>query len=503
MLRLGLSAKRLFFKSGLRSFASKTPGYSLQYDNINPDVKSAEYAVRGAIVIKAGELEAKLSQPNHGLPFDEMVYCNIGNPQSLQQQPISFNRQVLGLAMNKEILENKTVTKEYPADVVARANSYVQGSGGLVGPYTHSKGLSFVRESVAKFISERDGVPADPENIYLGNGASECVSHMLTLMMRGSKDGVFIPIPQYPLYSASLSLMGANLVPYYLNEDKEWSFDVSELSTQLATAREKGIDVRGMVVINPGNPTGQVLDRANMDEIVSFCHEQKLTLLADEVYQENIYGDKPFVSFRKVLAEHPTAKNELELVSFHSVSKGFIGECGARGGYMELVNFNEEVADEVYKLSSLSLCSNVGGQLAMDLMVNPPKEGEESYALYKEERDTILASLKRRANKLSTMYNSLPNMSCNPAEGAMYLFPKLELPAKAIAEAEAQGVAPDALYSMELLLNTGIVVVPGSGFEQFPGTFHFRTTFLPPEASLDGMIGRFTEFHNNFINKYQ
>jgi alanine transaminase len=484
--------------------AKAKQGYSLTLDQINPNVIKAQYAVRGAIVIKAGELEAKLSEPDHGLPFTEMVYCNIGNPQSLKQDPLTFNRQVMGLALNTHALENKIITDTYPQDVVARAKAFVANAGrGGVGPYTHSKGYSFVRQHIAEFISLRDGVTANPEHIFLGNGASACVSRILNLVVRGSDDGIMIPIPQYPLYSATLALLGAHLVPYYLNEDKAWSFDLEELTSQLALAQEKGISVRGMVVINPGNPTGQVLDRKNMDEIVSFCHTNKLVLMADEVYQENIYGDKPFISFRQVLAEHAEAKDELELVSFHSVSKGFIGECGARGGYMELVNFDEKVLEQVYKLSSLNLCSNVGGQLATDLMVSPPKEGDESYALYQKQKTTILASLKRRAGKLSTMYNNLEGMSCNAAEGAMYLFPRLHLPEKALAAAKAQGVAADAMYAMELLINTGIVVVPGSGFAQAPGSFHFRTTFLPPETSLDAMIITFTNFHQKFMLQYK
>lgn len=136
---------------------------------------------------------------------------------------------------------------------------------------------------------------------------------------------------------------------------------------------------------------------------MDFCFRKHIVLMADEVYQENVYvKDKPFVSFKKVLFEMGSKYSDnLELASFHSVSKGFIGECGKRGGYMELVNFDADVKAEVYKLASIGLCPNTIGQLVVDLMVNPPKEGEESYPLYKKERDAIYDSLRRRANLLT------------------------------------------------------------------------------------------------------
>ena len=136
-------------------------------------------------------------------------------------------------------------------------------------------------------------------------------------------------------------------------------------------------------------------------------------------------------------------------------------------------------------------------------MVNPPKEGEESFPLYKKERDNIYESLKRRAQKLTQFLNSLEGMSCNPAEGAMYAFPQIYLPPKAVQAARAAGKQPDAFYCLELLGSAGVCVVPGSGFGQQDGTWHFRTTFLPPEDKLDGVMDRLGKFHNDFMNKYK
>ena len=228
--------------------------------------------------------------------------------------------------------------------------------------------------------------------------------------------------------------------------------------------------------------------------------------------QENVYAEgRNFISFRKVVltmaaSSDPalaTAGKTVEMISFHSVSKGFIGECGIRGGYFELYNLADEIKSNLYKLASISLCSNTHGQLSVGLMVNPPPEGTKSNEEYVKERDATLSSLKRRATKLEAALNALPGISCQPLTGAMYAFPNVALPAGAIAAADAAGKAADVFYALEVLQQTGIVMVPGSGFGQKGGTWHFRTTFLPPEDKMDGVIERFSEFHKGFMAKYE
>ena len=136
-------------------------------------------------------------------------------------------------------------------------------------------------------------------------------------------------------------------------------------------------------------------------------------------------------------------------------------------------------------------------------MVNPPKKGDESFDLFEQEKKEILSSLKRRGGKLCKALNSLDHMSCNMSNGSMYAFPRIILPKKAVDESKKNGFnAPDEFYCMELLKNTGICVVPGSGFNQKDGTHHLRTTFLPQEDVIDGVIEMFTKFHKSFIAKY-
>ena len=242
---------------------------------------------------------------------------------------------------------------------------------------------------------------------------------MLQVMIANPSCGVLIPIPQYPLYTAALALNHAVAVPYYLQEDDKWSLDIPQMREAIHKARSEGTDMRAVVIINPGNPTGQCLSIENMRDIVKLAYEEKVALLADEVYQTNVFDAKvrPFVSFKKVMKElgEPYASN-LELVSFHSMSKGQIGECGRRGGFFEMVNFDKDAAEQIYKLASIQLCAGIQGQIGIDLMVNPPKQGDESYEQYSREINAIQATLKDRSTRICDAFSKMEGVTCNPAE---------------------------------------------------------------------------------------
>eukprot|EP00939_MAST-03C_sp_MAST-3C-sp1_P004595 g4595.t1 len=443
--------------------------------SMNQRLLKTEYAVRGEVLDLAQSLQQKLNSGEQ-LPFSKIYNCNIGNPQKLGQQPLTFNREVLSLLLNPSLMTSRP---DFTSESIDRAKEYLAAIVGGVGAYSNSQGLEIVRKEVARFISRRDGFASDPSNIFLTAGASAGVKMIYQALISPSrKDGIMVPIPQYPLYSALSTLMGAQLVGYYLDEKKQWTAGASELNRSLADAKKRGANVRAMVVINPGNPTGQCLSLTAQQEIVRFCVRNSLVLLADEVYQENVYAkDKRFTSFKKVALSMGIEASSLQLVSFHSVSKGFIGECGLRGGYMELHNFPASVVAQIRKLASISLCPNTIGQVSVGLM--------------------------RRANKFAAALNAIDGITCNRAEGAMYLFPRVELSPGAIAESKRREFAsPDTYYCFEAVRKTGIVVVPGSGFKQEPGTFHFRTTFLPPESSLDSVIKAFRVFHESFTKTH-
>ncbi|KAL3375735.1 hypothetical protein AABB24_006943 [Solanum stoloniferum] len=494
-----------FLSTSSDSMASDYSSTPVTLNNVNPKVLKCEYAVRGEIVNLAQKLQQDLKENPGSHPFDEILYCNIGNPQSLAQQPITFFREVLALCDHPLILDKSETQGLFSADSIERAFQILdQIPGRATGAYSHSQGIKGLRDTIASGIEARDGFPADPNDIFLTDGASPAVHMMMQLLIGSENDGILCPIPQYPLYSASIALHGGTLVPYYLDEETGWGLEVSELENQLKTAKSKGINVRALAVINPGNPTGQVLAEANQREIVEFCKKEGLVLLADEVYQENVYvPEKQFHSFKKVARSMGFGEKDISLVSFQSVSKGFYGECGKRGGYMEVTGFSPEIREQIYKVASVNLCSNISGQILASLVMSPPKVGDESYESFAAEKEGILSSLARRAKTLEDAFSSLEGVTCNKAEGAMYLFPRINLPDKAIKAAEEAKTAPDAFYARRLLNATGIVVVPGSGFGQRPGTWHFRCTILPQEEKIPAIVSRLTEFHKQFMDEFR
>jgi aspartate/methionine/tyrosine aminotransferase len=451
---------------------------SLDISDIGKEVLNTHYAVRGPIVARAKSLEQQ---------GRKIIYCNIGNPQALGQKPLSYVRQVLALAQWPELLSK--APEAFPADAVARAKEILEKSGYGLGAYSDSKGMAFVREAVARFIQTRDSdsacpVAADPEHIYLTDGASKAVQAVLRLLIAGPMDGIMTPIPQYPLYSATITLYGGQQVGYFLDESSGWSLSKAMLQKAYLSAQGRGIRVRAICVINPGNPTGSVLSRDNIAMVIEFAKEHGLSILADEVYQENIYRPEDrFVSFARVLTE--LGEKKLSLFSFHSCSKGYLGECGQRGGYVEARNVSPEVLAQLTKLQSVSLCANLTGQVLVYLMVRPPEPGEVSRETFLREKQAVLGELGERARILAQGLSKIPGFSCQPVAGAMYAFPSIRLPPG----------RTDEDYCMALLEATGICVVPGTGFGQEQGTAHFRTTILPPREQMEEVVKKIEEFH--------
>ncbi|KAI1631220.1 aminotransferase class I and II [Biscogniauxia mediterranea] len=477
----------------------------LNINNINPHVVEAKYAVRGELAVKSEEYRAKLRRGDKDLPFSQVVSANIGNPQQLDQKPITFFRQVLSLLENPKLLEHEDVLLNslgYKTDVLERAKKLLHDVGS-VGAYSASAGAPAIKESIAKFLEARDGFPADPAQIFLSAGASSAVNTLLHIICSSPNSGVLVPIPQYPLYTASLSVLNATCVPYYLDEHEHWGTSHDSIKEAYTTAKANGTDVRAIVIINPGNPTGASLPEEDVRSVLEFAAEEKLVVMADEVYQTNVFIGT-FHSFRQVLhklqQEDPEKYGDVELASMHSVSKGMVGECGHRGGFFDLVGFDKEVVEQIYKFVSITLCAPVIGQCLVEMMVNPPKPGDPSWELYNEEYSGIFNRLKERANALYEVFQEMDGVECGKPQGSMYLFPTVHVPPKAAEEAKREGRTPDEFYCMRMLEATGVCVVPGSGFGQKEGTLHFRTTFLAPGTEW---VGAIRKFHNEFMEKYR
>ena len=398
---------------------SSTPRLrSLNVDNINPHVKEAKYAVRGELAIKSEELRARLKQgdpptpPEEPLPFDKVISANIGNPQQLDQKPITFFRQVLALTENPALLENEEALKSsfgYKQDSIDRAR-WLLKEVQSVGAYSGSAGATGIRQSVANFIERRDGFPSNKDDIYLSAGASSGVNTLLHIICSRPETGVLVPIPQYPLYTATLSVLNARCVPYYLDEAHAWSTDLSTIKEAYEKAVGEGTDVRAIVIINPGNPTGASLSEKDIEETIKFAAEKNLVIMADEVYQTNVFVGE-FHSFKAVLRklqkQNPGRYDTVEMASLNSVSKGMVGECGHRAGYFELVGFDPEVQAQIYKFISIMLCPPVVGQCLLEMVVNPPKQGDPSFELYDKEYNHVKNGLKERAMALYEAFKKM------------------------------------------------------------------------------------------------
>jgi len=473
----------------------------LSLKTMNQGLVRAENAVTGVMSQTALKIKKELADGTGNYPFKEITPVNIGNPQILGQPPLTFHRQVLSILLYPELMK----CDMFPEGVKKRAQYYLDRIAGNIGAYAPAPGYPFVRENIAKFLEKRDGVPSHADHIQMIDGSADGVIDIISAHISDHQTGIMIPIPQYPLYSGSITYLGGTEVPYYLEEESGWQVSIQHLEEVYKEATEKGVKVKAIVVINPGNPTGQILNEETMKEFIKFAYDRGLSLLADEVYQDNVWTKK-WTSFRKVVASMDSPYNKLPVYSINSCSKGYYGECGLRGGYIEFFNVDPDVEAQIKKITTLSLSVNTIGQITMDMIARPPTEeenGKEVTEQYYRERDEILGTMKKNAELATTIFNSMKNVKAQPAEGAVYAFPRVELSQKAIEEAQKRGLAPDLFYTLEGLKETGMVMVEGTGFRQKPGTYHFRTTILiRPSEKFEEKLLAYKKFNDAFHEKY-
>ena len=470
--------------------------------NVNQNILEMEYAVRGPIPQKAAKLKAE---------GRDIIFCNIGNPQALGQQPMSYYRQIISLLEEpgkiareralKDLFEESPASSlrddDFVADEILELSEEILAKTGKgLGAYTESKGFFFVREAIANFINKRDGFApessliADPERIFLTDGASDGAKRVLDLLIAEKTDGVMIPIPQYPLYSATIKMFGGVQVNYYPDEENDWALNRAALENAYTQHAEQGVNIKAIVVINPGNPTGAILDEGSVHEVIAFAKERGLAIIADEVYQENLYGGE-FISFAKALGD----EKSVPLFRLHSISKGFYGECGHRGGYLEVRNAPMvagaalNFVDLLLKQASVSLCSNTVGQIMTYLMVSPPNSKSNVRQEFLAEKEKVLSNLYEKAVMVREAFKKMDGMEVFGKTGAMYLFPRLsKLPAD----------TDDFDYCMALLEETGLCTVNGSGFGL---KNHLRIAFLPSKEQLEEVLPRWVAFHNEYVNE--
>ncbi|XP_040910288.1 alanine aminotransferase 2-like [Toxotes jaculatrix] len=463
-------------------------------------MKQLKYVV---LARRASQIKEELRQGVRK-PYNDVIDVIWGDSHRAGVKPLSFVRQVLAACIYPQLMNGDRL----PVDVRERAQRLLgECAGGSVGSYTATAGTPQIVQRISEFITRRDsGAPSHPENIYISPGSQWSLMNILEVLVNNeasTKTGILTPVPCYWATNVSIMELGAVIVPYYLSEEQGWELQVEELHRALESA--KGVcNPVALYVINPGNPSGHIQTRKSMQEVIRFVSEKRLFLLADEVYQGCVYRDKSeFVSYKRVLAEMgPPLSDTVELASFHSASKGFMGECGLRGGYVELVNLDPDVMKHINNLFSKDSCAPMLGQMALDLMMNPPQPGDPSYHLYNIETQHIRTTLVHNVQRALAVVNSLQGFSCQPVQGGAFLFPRLHLPPKAIQKAKELGMQPDTFYCLRLLEEAGVLASPGSEYGQKNGTHHIRFCIMTPGDIMEELLNRLTSFHTQFMKDF-
>uniref|UniRef100_I3JTA4 alanine transaminase n=1 Tax=Oreochromis niloticus TaxID=8128 RepID=I3JTA4_ORENI len=462
-------------------------------------------ATRGLDLILHGA-QVKLCDKLKGVrkPYKEVIDVFQGDLHGAGMKPLTFVRQVLAACVYPPLINSNNL----PLDVRQRAQKELgRCVGGSVGSYSAAAGIPEIVHSISEFIKRRDGgIPSHPENIYISPGSQWSISNILNVLVNreaSPRTGVLIPVPCYNITVLSITQLGAVTVPYYLSEEQAWALQVEELQRALESAKGVCSPV-ALYVINPGNPAGYVQSQKSVQEVIRFAWEKRLFLLVDELYQDCVYGENcEFVSYKRTLSEMgPPFSGTVELASFHSVSKGFLGECGLRAGYVELVNLDPAVMKHIHTIFSKDSCAPVLGQIALDLMTDPPKPGDPSYPLYKQEIEHIRAVLVHNVKRVHEVINSLPGFSCPPFEGGLFAFPRLNLTPKAVQKAKELGLQPDTFYCTRLLEEGGVFTSPGWEYGQKEGTYHIRFCIAAPQDIMEELLRRLSSFHMTFMKDF-
>ena len=331
--------------------------------------------------------------------------------------------------------------------------------------YVDSKGLFSARKAVMQECQKNGIRNVGIEDIYIGNGVSELIVMAMQGLLNDS-DEMLIPAPDYPLWTAAVSLSSGTPVHYHCDEEQGWAPDIEDIRSKI-TERTKGI-----VVINPNNPTGAVYPKAVLEQIVDLAREHNLIVFADEIYDKILYDEAEHVSLAS-LAE------DVLFISFNGLSKSYRA-AGFRSGWMIVSGpkyHARDYIDGLDMLSSMRLCSNVPTQHAIQTALG----GYQSI----NELITPGGRLFEQRNLAWDMLNDIQGVSCTKPEGALYLFPKLD--------PEIHPIQNDEKMALDLLLQQKVLIVQGSGFN-VPDTQHFRLVFLPREDVLEDAIERIGVF---------
>jgi len=331
--------------------------------------------------------------------------------------------------------------------------------------YSDSKGIFAARKAVMHETQKQGIAAVTLDDIYLGNGASELIT-MATNALLDNGDELLLPMPDYPLWTAATSLSGGTPVHYLCDEANGWMPNIQDIRAKI-TPRTKGI-----VVINPNNPTGVLYSDALLHEIVDIAREHGLVILADEVYDKVLYDGARHTAIASLSTDVLT-------LTFNSLSKSY-RSCGYRAGWMVVSGDKTSAGDYIEGLNMLSnmkLCSNVPGQWAIQTALGG----------YQSINDLTCdgGRLRRQRDLAFELITAIPGVSCVKPQAALYMFPRLD-PA-------VYPIADDRQFFLELLKQTRVMLVQGTGFN-WPAPDHFRIVFLPHEDDLREAVGRIAKF---------
>ena len=331
--------------------------------------------------------------------------------------------------------------------------------------YTDSKGLFAPRKSIVHYTQEKHIAGVHVDDVYLGNGASELIVMSLQALLDDG-DEVLVPAPDYPLWTAAVSLSGGNPVHYLCDEQSDWFPDVDDIRTKI-TDRTKAI-----VVINPNNPTGALYPKEVLDDIVQVAREHQLIVMCDEIYDKTLYDGNTHTSIASLA-------DDVLFVTFNGLSKNYRA-CGYRAGWMIVSGEKRHAHDYIEgldMLASMRLCSNTPGQLAIQTALGG----------YQSIQDLVAPTgrLTRQRDLAYDMLSQIPGVSVVKPKAALYMFPRLD-PA-------VYPIEDDQQFAYELLAEEKLLIVQGTGFN-WPTPDHFRLVFLPNSDDLGEALVRIDRF---------
>ncbi|MBS1170892.1 MAG: pyridoxal phosphate-dependent aminotransferase [Burkholderiaceae bacterium] len=392
------------------------------------------YDIRGPVLEKARQMEEE---------GQKIIKLNIGN-----LAPFGFDP---------------------PDEIVRDMMRNMQNAAG----YTDSKGMFAPRKAIMQYTQEKKIAGVTVDDIYIGNGASELiVMSMQALLNEG--DEVLVPAPDYPLWTAAVSLSGGTPVHYICDEQADWNPDIDDIKKKV-TPKTKAI-----VVINPNNPTGALYSDEVLKQIVEIARQNQLIVFADEIYDKVLYDGATHTSMASLA-------DDVLFITMNGLSKSY-RSCGYRVGWMIVSGEKRHAKDYIEglnMLSSMRLCSNVPGQYAIQTALGG----------YQSINDLVmpggrLYEQREAAHKLLT---SIPGVSCVKPKAALYMFPRLD--------PKMYPIADDKQFAYELLEAEKVLIVQGTGFN-WPNTDHFRVVFLPNVHDLTDAIGRLARFLESYRRRY-